>query len=311
MTTTSSAKPLELTVSNFGPIAEASIELRPMSVFVGPSNTGKSYMAALVYALHQFFNAMLIRKRQNLDLSANDISSLYAWAKQTLSDLEITGYEKPYLIELPESVAVLVRPIINNIAHLSGDLEDEITRCFGVGTAKTLIRHRSDSETILSLHPNTSKEVGQNDSFVYEVAVTEQGAKIDTAIPNTMPLQMDLEDISVLLRDWIYDLRLQKMSSAATANWNIDWMAELENRGLKGKEYAKRASMGFLYTLASDIVSDAIDPLARPAHYLPADRAGVMHAHQVAVRGLIASASRTALRPDSCRIGRFIAMGTT
>ena len=306
MTTTSNAKPLELTVSNFGPIAEASIELRPMSVFVGPSNTGKSYMAALVYALHQFFNAysgnhfpMLIRKRQNLDLSANDISSLYAWAKQTLSDLEITGYGKPYLIELPESVAVLVRPIINNIAHLSGDLEDEITRCFGVGTAKTLIRHRSDSETILSLHPNTSKEVGQNDSFVYEVAVTEQGAKIDTEIPNTMPLQMDLEDISVLLRDWIYDLRLQKMSSAATANWNIDWMAELENRGLKEKEYAKRASMGFLYTLASDIVSDAIDPLARPAHYLPADRAGVMHAHQVAVRGLIASASRTALRPDS------------
>ena len=53
MTDISDAKPLELTVTNFGPVAEANIELRPMTVFVGPSNTGKSYMAALVYALHR------------------------------------------------------------------------------------------------------------------------------------------------------------------------------------------------------------------------------------------------------------------
>ena len=59
MTTGSRGKHLGLTVSNFGPIAEASIELRPMSVFVGPSNTGKSYMAALIYALHRFFGGYL------------------------------------------------------------------------------------------------------------------------------------------------------------------------------------------------------------------------------------------------------------
>ena len=315
MTTISNAKPLELTVSNFGPIAEASIGLRPMSVFVGSSNTGKSYMAALIYALHKFFNAysgnnvrspMLMRKRQIPDLSANDLSGLHAWIKETISDLENTEYEKPHLIELPEFVAVLVRPIINDISHLSGDLEDEIIRCFGVGKAKTLIRHLSDGETILSLHHNTLKEVAQNGPFGYEVAVTEQGAKIDVAIPNTMPLQMDLEDISVLLWnwniDWLVELEnvgLNKMGSATTANLNIDWLAKLKNMGLDEEKYAKRASKDLLYTLASYIVSDTVGPLACPAHYLPADRAGVMHAHQVAVRSLIASASRAALRPDS------------
>ena len=35
-----------------GPIAEANIDLRPLTVFVGPSNTGKTYFATLVYALH-------------------------------------------------------------------------------------------------------------------------------------------------------------------------------------------------------------------------------------------------------------------
>ena len=32
---------LELEVANFGPIVEAKIDLRPLTVFVGSSNTGK------------------------------------------------------------------------------------------------------------------------------------------------------------------------------------------------------------------------------------------------------------------------------
>ncbi len=42
---------MKLTVENFGPIREAkNIEVKPMTVFVGPSNSGKSYMAMLIYA---------------------------------------------------------------------------------------------------------------------------------------------------------------------------------------------------------------------------------------------------------------------
>ena len=46
---------VEITVENFGPIAEANIDLRPLTIFVGPSNTGKTYFATLVYALHSIF----------------------------------------------------------------------------------------------------------------------------------------------------------------------------------------------------------------------------------------------------------------
>ena len=46
---------VEIAVKNFGPIAEANIDLRPLTVFVGPSNTGKTYFATLVYALHGMF----------------------------------------------------------------------------------------------------------------------------------------------------------------------------------------------------------------------------------------------------------------
>ena len=46
---------VEIAVENFGPIAKANIDLRPLTVFVGPSNTGKTYFATLVYALHSIF----------------------------------------------------------------------------------------------------------------------------------------------------------------------------------------------------------------------------------------------------------------
>ena len=42
---------LTISVKNFGPIAEGSIDLKPLTIFVGPSNTGKSYMATAVYAV--------------------------------------------------------------------------------------------------------------------------------------------------------------------------------------------------------------------------------------------------------------------
>ena len=47
-----------INVKNFGPIEKAEIALRPLTVFVGESNTGKTYLAALIYALHQNFGGL-------------------------------------------------------------------------------------------------------------------------------------------------------------------------------------------------------------------------------------------------------------
>ena len=46
---------VEISVKNFGPIAEANIDLRPLTVFVGPSNTGKTYFATLLYMQYTVF----------------------------------------------------------------------------------------------------------------------------------------------------------------------------------------------------------------------------------------------------------------
>lgn len=49
---------IHIAVENFGPIEKAKIDLRPLTVFVGESNTGKTYLSALIYALQRAFEGI-------------------------------------------------------------------------------------------------------------------------------------------------------------------------------------------------------------------------------------------------------------
>lgn len=42
---------LELQIKNFGPVSEATIKIKPLTIFIGKNNTGKSYIATLIYSI--------------------------------------------------------------------------------------------------------------------------------------------------------------------------------------------------------------------------------------------------------------------
>ncbi|HEY84595.1 MAG TPA: AAA family ATPase [Chloroflexi bacterium] len=71
-----------LVIENFGPIKKADVDLRELTVFVGPQATGKSLAAQSVYFL---------RRYETLLLSLSDtphkatISALEKWFGQDLS----------------------------------------------------------------------------------------------------------------------------------------------------------------------------------------------------------------------------------
>jgi predicted ATPase len=39
---------LEVEVENFGPISSGRVRLKPLTIFIGPNNSGKSYTAMLI-----------------------------------------------------------------------------------------------------------------------------------------------------------------------------------------------------------------------------------------------------------------------
>ena len=61
-----------LEIENFGPINEARIEVKPLTVFVGPNNSGKTYVSL---AIHSFKNLLSKINTSNKDLQ-KDISFL-------------------------------------------------------------------------------------------------------------------------------------------------------------------------------------------------------------------------------------------
>ena len=292
MATEAGVNTLELTVSNFGPIARGRVELRPMSVFVGPSNTGKSYLAVLTYALHQFlgsysgnsayrsnFDRMFtsglpaIMPTQDIDLSADDIAVLNTWAQERRPRPEAIFHPESSAqdFELPEAIAALVRRVIRGVGGVSEVLDSEIVRCFGIDKTENLIRYPNNAESRFAIHGKSTAKSGYSSSFRYEITLAGQSFNIGASIPDALPIGIGQNAFFP----------------------RLFWLTEPE-----GDEKQDNAHQ-VLGWLARSALSHIVGPLGHPAHYLPADRAGVMHAHQVAVRGLIAGASRTALRRDS------------
>lgn len=70
-------KPLNIQIvaRNFGPIEEAEITLRPLTLFVGESNTGKTYLSTLIFALHQVFGVP--RKEGHLDVFTAELKRCF------------------------------------------------------------------------------------------------------------------------------------------------------------------------------------------------------------------------------------------
>ena len=93
---------VKIDVENFGPIVKADIDLRPLTVFVGPSNTGKTYFATLVYTLHDIFQefARLAKQKhpRGFNVPKAELETTEAAFKRSFDVASVSD-----LIRLPDS----------------------------------------------------------------------------------------------------------------------------------------------------------------------------------------------------------------
>ena len=289
METTPHGKFLELKVSNFGPIVEAEIELRPLTVFVGPSNTGKSYLAILIYALHKFLSTgfsgqgigdrLMFRSppfpsslRSELTLSDSELSTLLRWARDNASKPRGRRASDPGKIEVPDEVAARVRPMFGQMDGYAEQFDTEIKRCFGVDEMRQLIRRPRTEGAHAALRRRVDSGAGETVPF--EFTFSTRGAKptFSSSIPHGVPLYVPGNSNSFF--------------------WTMQRMAE----SLAGTE-DESLRQSLLFNLFDIIFMYSVGEVNMPAYYLPADRTGVMHAHRVVVRSLIERATAAGLRP--------------
>ena len=250
-------RPFTLDVTDFGPIARACVELRPLTVFVGPSNTGKSWLATLVYALHRHFGnsprgpGPWVWSTFDAPLPAGASTALVRIAEQLRGSASASA-EPAQRIELTAPVAAAIRMYLE---QQSAAIGEEIKRCFGVDTGARLTRRESAGRPRILVRNAVE---GTPTRAVHELTFVDETWTFLSTIPSGVRIHSDFDT----------------------------WFAA--DRLLTGRdsEVQPRLEWEVIGALARHLLT-----YHHPAFYLPADRTGLMNAHRAMVSVLIRSAT--------------------
>lgn len=165
-----------VSVKDFGPIEQANVSLRPLTVFVGPSNTGKTYLATLLYALHRIFCGfpqlpIVDSPTNNLQFHPFDTHRVM---KMRFSDEDIKfmssliGEQQVIsYLDLPQCVHQFINKPIEN-GQLAASLESELTRLFDTDSQSELINAHGEAGTAsiaVSAYNNTQNSSSPADEL--------------------------------------------------------------------------------------------------------------------------------------------------
>ncbi|MCG8622277.1 MAG: AAA family ATPase, partial [Proteobacteria bacterium] len=173
---------VEISVRNFGPIAEADLDLRPLTVFVGPSNTGKTYLSVLIYALHRIFEDFSeFPSLHILPLLAQGLMYDDSAEEELSAVFNILSEKQPLKIShLPGKVRDQLQDSLKDLEIYGSDLEKELKRCFDLASVSGLMRssETQNDETIVSL---VASDVNQ-DLWHFKAEASEAGVVIEGEI---------------------------------------------------------------------------------------------------------------------------------
>ena len=198
---------VEILVKNFGPIVEATIDLRPLTVFIGPSNTGKTYFSSLIYALHHAFkgfSGLPIPLVQDLlpkimsDLLQASPEDLLLATKENLEALTKLNMEGPHptFSDLPQHIRAEVQEHLKDSQILLNQLES----CLDIDSPADMRKSTGGirNETTISV------KVGEENQrfWDFKMTVTESDTTVHASIDENMPLASGNEPKSAERFGW-------------------------------------------------------------------------------------------------------------
>ena len=276
-------------VTNFGPIKKGTIDLRPLTVFVGPSNTGKTYFAVLIYALHRILDGFprlpvmshsysYIEWRHLLPNRIQVDPDMQKELRILLEKLE-AGNKDLRLSDFPKNM----RDGITHLEWLQNDIEKEIMRCFDVDSVSDLTR-LSDSPNGM----NVSLVVGEEgrDLWRLRMKISESDVVADGQVEDMVlfpKVGMDAEPVlSVFFPRVLFLLK------------NIIDRVPVSTRELRNpSEELRNLSEEFVDKLLYLIIEGSVGQVG--TYYLPAARSSIMESHRVIASSLVARSTRAGL----------------
>lgn len=254
----------EINVENFGPIKASCVDLRPLTVFVGPSNTGKTYLATLVYALHGAFNSLthpsllsplgsgkvmdiLRHLMNNTTASTEEIQEMFNTLEKNEQSFKLSDVP----IEMREHLSTLLKKDTSLFKGVLQKLSDELKNCFDLGSIAELSRLTDEQSNQF----NIGLKIGSKTDKHWDIQMTHsQSAEIDISVSHF--LDDPMPDSLVLL----------------PSGWSVSGGLDDNN-----------------------VTMQSISYTLRDRYYLPASRSGIMQSHRIIASSLVTRATRAGL----------------
>lgn len=273
-------------VSDFGPIESASVDLRPLTVFVGPSNSGKTYLATLLYALSRSFGGFP-RYPDTPGVSV-----------PTSASTRLDSPSEEDWVSLAESLAIRGRAIrlndfpsifreraeskLNRVVTGEEGLRFEIKRCFDIDSLSDVVRwSASGTDARISV----SIDEGDQCLWSFKMGI---GSTSEIISKESQPGVVMVETPRYLSKVTSQcKLEDPEFILPRGADFQSDFFATLLNSD------SKRKIVNEIYPRARNILK--YNSIPRGTFYMPAARSGIMQSHRVIASSLLARATRAGL----------------
>ena len=252
---------VEIAVENFGPIVEANIDLRPLTVFVGPSNTGKTYFATLVYALHGAFNGLYhsgvlspykLRVMDILSELLTDLTTPKEEIQEILDKLDMR--ERPFkLSDLSKEIRQKLDIIIKDTDFFREEWQDELRNCFNLNSISELMRLTGEQYNEVTV----LLKIGERDQEYWNVGMRASESEVN--LYNSTSVDSPTYDDMVLLPE----------------GWSASGKLSVDDNRVRISSFGTRGG--------------------HSRYYLPAARSGIMQSHRVITSSLVKRTTRVGL----------------
>jgi len=253
---------LRLGLKDFGPIATGALEMKPLTLFVGPNNSGKSYAAMLLHSILESCPPIGRSVRDDTFPGGGWYRwrSLFHRTRISSDESKVNGLDLPRAGQealVPQKVLNgVTRAVLKNTWERS--LSDQITRSWASPLGELI---RIGEETF-------RLSIG---SGRYESALVFERGR-DLKIKGYPHIALTF--------------RVKALPSGAPG-FQLKWDGGVaEMREL----LRKQASESLKAVIAGRVASAAFEGMARPCYYLPAARSGILQGHRALAASIIRKA---------------------
>lgn len=257
---------MNVSLENFGPISRGKINIRPLTIFIGPNNSGKSYAAMLIHSiLAAEHRSLSDRATFNLEYRKIRFFMVKKYGKKLQSVIKNKSNKRNIYVPEPLTTDITKR-IIQDIFR--NDLEKTISINFGSPVGSLVTSKRRFSKIHIDNSSNFDIVMGKNLSIKYNMTKNMRYKLAEDVILDTSTENKSEKNV-VMVRTPRNILERPDV-----------WMHHLINQLIRLTVSRFRQEY---------VPSDSF--------YLPAARSGILQAHKAMAASLVQSASLIGTKP--------------